>query len=131
MKAIERVRAVSHPFRTPPRSAALNEKPNARRAKSQKKVSNSKREIIPFPDRLPIPSKDYALDIEAGRRCARELIADMAAGKCADSETTMGVMVFVMIEHRYHIKAKGVMVGFMAELSRRISLRVTDPIVWD
>ena len=57
-----------------------------------------------FADYLPTPSKNYVLDYQAGHLCARELLADIAARRCSDSESQIGAMVFVMIEHRFHKK---------------------------
>jgi len=86
--------------------------------------------VRPLRDYLPSPTKDYVLDCEAGYLCARELLAEIARRE-RDDRDLLGAMVLVMIEHRYHQKALGVLVGFMAEISRRIPLRPWDQIIVD
>jgi hypothetical protein len=97
-------------------TASARPMPKHRGPKSAKKISKARA----LRDYLPVPANDYALDCKAGHLCARELLADMGAGKCSNSESEIGAMLLVMIEHRFHKKAAGVIVGFMVEISRRI-----------
>jgi hypothetical protein len=100
----------------------LKTNPAALRAKSKKNASKASAKKIALPDRLPAPSKDYLLDCEAGRRCARELLTDIA-GRETDDRDLICAMVFVMIEHRYHKRAKDILAGFMFEIADRLPHR--------